>query len=45
MPAAIVSYFGNLCAVKKEIFNPVKALMIAIVFMGMVVHPAGPEVY
>ena len=42
MPAAIVSYFEKLWAVKN---SPVGLLMIAVVFVGMVMHPAGPEIY
>ena len=63
MPAANVSYFGNLCAVKITragkpgimrglkpckgdlVVQDVAILMIAIIFVGMVVYPAGPEIH
>jgi hypothetical protein len=52
MPAAIVSYFKKLSAVKNTLdacrngfMGSDSFLMIAIVFVGMVMHPAGPEIY
>ena len=45
MPAANVSYFENLWDREQGKMQVGKdILVIAIVFMGMVMYPAGPEV-
>jgi hypothetical protein len=46
MPAANVSYFENLWYQQKGNRQAGKdILVIAIVFVGMIMYPAGPEVY
>lgn len=46
MPAANVSYFENLWNRQKGKRQAgLDMLVIAIVFVGMVMNPAGPEVY
>lgn len=46
MPAANVSYFENLWSRQKGTMQAGKdILMIAVIFMGVIMNPAGPEVY
>ena len=46
MPAANVSYFENLWYRQKGNMQAgTDLLVIAIIFMGMVMNPAGPEVH
>jgi hypothetical protein len=46
MPAANVSYFENLWNGQKSNRQAERDLLVvAIVFVGVVMYPAGPEVY
>jgi hypothetical protein len=46
MPAANVSYFENLWKRETGKMKGVKdILVVAIIFVGMVMYPAGPEVH